>query len=62
MTVSFHTTVLDLASTPLGLLGPNTAVRHRCTLCSATVATTELVDHARAHGRPPSSAEGGAID
>lgn len=29
MSVSFHTTVLHVPPTPLGLLGPSTVVRHR---------------------------------
>jgi hypothetical protein len=60
VTVTFHTVVLDLAPTPLGLLGRRFVVRHRCSQCSATVETTGLVDHARSHAGGPH--EGGAID
>lgn len=50
MTVTFHTVVLDVPASPLGLLARKFVVQHRCNLCRGMVATAELVVHAQDHG------------
>ena len=57
MTVAFHTSVYYAPPTPLGLLPGKFVVRHACRRCHEVVATDQLVEHAKTHGRLDASDE-----
>jgi hypothetical protein len=57
MTITFRTVVLELASTPLGLLPERWGIEHWCVACGQRVASEKLVPPARAH--EPTIHEGG---
>lgn len=46
---TFRTVVVNLPTTPLGLLPARWKIEHWCTLCHSEVATQDLVAHAQAH-------------
>jgi hypothetical protein len=46
---TFHTVVLDIAPSPLGLLPRRMLVEHYCKTCRSRVATEDLVAHANTH-------------
>ena len=49
MSVVYHTVVLHVPATPLGLLPERWAVEHHCGVCRQRVVPAELVAHARGH-------------
>jgi hypothetical protein len=49
MTTIYRTIVAHLPATPLGLLPARWNIEHHCTVCRATVATVELIEHAQRH-------------
>lgn len=49
MTVTFHTVVLHLPRSPLGLISESWAVEHWCRACRQRVGTDELIAHAQSH-------------
>ena len=50
MNVTFHTVVLDVPATPLGMLPRSFVIDHWCNECKQRVGHDDLIGHARAHG------------
>jgi len=51
VTIVYHTVVLHIPPTPLGLLPERWTVQHWCNLCRRQVAPAQLVAHAQDHER-----------